>query len=65
MAHIREKWLDARKGIEKWHKILVIAEGKMRLSQDAESLLTFRIDRIKSEGKSIVRCSRRDSKNRA
>ena len=27
MAHMKVKWLDARKGTEKWHNILVIAEG--------------------------------------
>ena len=27
MAHMKVKWSDAGKGIEKWHKILVIAEG--------------------------------------
>ena len=37
MAHIKEKWSDTGKGTEKWHKILVIAEGKMSLSWDAES----------------------------
>ena len=47
MAHIKEKWSDARKGTEKWRKILVIAEGKMSLSWDAESLWTSMIERIK------------------
>ena len=37
MAHMKVKWSDKRKGIEKWRKILVIAEGKMSLSRDAES----------------------------
>ena len=37
MAYMKVKWLDTRKGIEKWHKMLVIAEGKMSLSRDAES----------------------------
>ena len=37
MAQICEKWSDTGKGTEKWHKILVIAKGKMSLSQDAES----------------------------
>ena len=31
------KGLDAGKGTKKWRKILVIAEGKMSLSRDAES----------------------------
>ena len=38
MAHMLVKWLDAGKGIEKWRKILVIAEGKMSLSRDVVSL---------------------------
>ena len=29
MAHMKVKGSDAGKGTEKWHKILVIAEGKM------------------------------------
>ena len=37
MAHMKVKGLDAGKGMKKWCKILVIAEGKMSLSQDAES----------------------------
>ena len=37
MAHMKVKWSDKGKGIEKWRKILVIAEGKMSLSWDAES----------------------------
>ena len=32
MAHITEKWSETGKGIEKWHKIRVIAKGKMSLS---------------------------------
>ena len=47
MAHIKKKWSDAKKGTEKWHKILVIAEGKMSLSRDVESLWTSVIERIK------------------
>ena len=47
MANIKEKWSDAGKGIEKWRKILVIAEGKTSLSWDSESLWTFMIERIK------------------
>ena len=50
---------------EKWHKIRVIAEGKMSLSQVAVSLNTSIIERIKCEGKSKVKCSRRESKNQA
>ena len=37
MAHMKVKWSDKGKGTEKWRKILVIAEGKMSLSRDAES----------------------------
>ena len=37
MAHTKVKGLDAGKMMEKWHKILVIAEGKMSLSRDVES----------------------------
>ena len=62
MAHMTEKWLEEGKGIEKWHKICVIAKEKMSLSQVAISLNTSIIERIKCEGKSIVRCSRRESK---
>ena len=32
MAHMTEKWSEEGKGGEKWHKIRVIAEGKMSLS---------------------------------
>ena len=32
MAHMKVKWLDKGKGIEKWRKILVIVEEKMSLS---------------------------------
>ena len=65
MAHMIEKWLEERKGIEKWHKIRMIAEGKMSLSRVAVSLYTSIRERMKCEGKSIVRCSRRDNKNQA
>ena len=65
MAHMMEKWLEEGKGTEKWRRILVIGEGKMSLSRDAESRWTSVIDRMKWEGKSIVRCLRRDSKNQA
>ena len=37
MAHMKVKWLDKGKGIEKWRNILMIAEGKMSLSRDTES----------------------------
>ena len=37
MAHMKVKGLDVAKGMEKWRTILVIAEGKMSLSRDAES----------------------------
>ena len=37
MAHMKVKWSDKGKGTEKWRKILMIAEGKMSLSWDAES----------------------------
>ena len=47
MAHMLVKWSDAGKGIEKWRKILVIAEGRMSLSRDVESLWTSMIERIK------------------
>ena len=65
MAHMTEKWSEKGKGIEKWHKICMIAEGKMSLSRVTISLNTSIIERIKCKGKSIVRCSRRENKNRA
>ena len=37
MAHMTVKWLEEGKGTEKWLKFLVIAEGNMSLSRDAES----------------------------
>ena len=37
MAHKKVKWSDKGKGIEKWRKILMIAEGKINLSQDTAS----------------------------
>ena len=64
MAHMTEKWLEEGKGTEKWHRIRVIAEGKMSLSRVAVSLYASIIERIKCEGKSIVRCSNKESKNR-
>ena len=37
MAHIKEKGSNVGKGTKKWCKIFMIAEGKISLSQDAES----------------------------
>ena len=37
MAHMKVKGSDTGKGTEKWHKILVIAEGKMNLLRDTKS----------------------------
>ena len=65
MAHMIEKWSEEGKGTEKWHKIRVIAERKMSLSWVAVSLYISIIERIKCEGKFIVRCSNKESKNRA
>ena len=65
MVHMTEKWSEEGKGIEKWHRIRVIAEGKMSLSRVAISLYISKIERIKCEGKSIVRCSNKENKNRA
>ena len=65
MAHMIEKWVEEGKGTEKWRKILVIAEGKMSLSWVAITLNTSIRERIKCEGKSIVRCSNKERKNRA
>ena len=47
MTHITWKWSETRKGTKKWHKILVIAEGKMILSWVAVSLYTSLMERIK------------------
>ena len=65
MAHMTEKWSEKGNGIEKWHRIHVIVEGKMILSGVAIFLYTSKKERIKCEGKSIVRCSNKASKNRA
>ena len=65
MAHMTEKWSEEGKGIEKWHRIHVVAEGKVSLSQVAVSLYTSKIEKIKCKGKSIVRCSNKASKNQA
>ena len=53
MAHMIEKWSEEGKGTKKWHRIRVIAEGKMSLSRVVISLYTSKIERIKCEGKSI------------
>ena len=37
MAHMKVKGSDMGEGTKKWHKILMIVEGKMSLSQDTES----------------------------
>ena len=63
MAHMIEKWLEEGKGTEKWHKIRMIAEGKISLSRIAVSLYTSIKERIKCEGKSIVRFSNKENKN--
>ena len=63
MAHMIEKWLEEGKGTEKWHKIRMIAEGKMTLSRIAVSLYTSIKERIKCEGKSIARFSNKENKN--
>ena len=47
IAPITWKWSDKGKGIKKWRKILVIAEGKMSLSRVAESLCKSMIERMK------------------
>ena len=47
IAPIKEKWSHTGKRIEKWGKILMIAEGKMNFSQVAESLYTSMIERMK------------------
>ena len=47
IAPIMWKWSDMGKGAKIWHKILVIAKGKMSLSRVAESLCTSMIERMK------------------
>ena len=47
IAPMTWKWSDTGKGIEKWRKILVIAEGKMSLLRVAEFLYTSMMERIK------------------
>ena len=57
-----KKWVEEGKGTEKWRKIFMVAELKISLSQVAVSLNTFIRERIKCEGKSIVRCSNKEAK---
>ena len=57
MVHITGKWSEEGKGKEKWHKIRVMAEGKMSLSRVEIFLYTSIMERIKCKGKSIVRCA--------
>ena len=45
MVHMKMKWLDKGKRTEKWHKILMIAKGKISLSRDVESKWISIIDR--------------------
>ena len=47
MAHMTWKWSETGKGIEKWRKIIVIAEWKMSLLRVAVSLYTSMMERIK------------------
>ena len=47
MAHITWKWSKIGKEIEKWPKILVIAEGNMSLSWVAISLYISMMERMK------------------
>ena len=65
MAHMTKNWSEEGKGTEKWHKIHVIAERKMSLSQVVVSLYTSIIERMNCERKSIVRCFNKESKNQA
>ena len=65
MAHMMEKWSEEGKGTEKWHRIRMIAEGKMSLSRVVVSLNTSIREIIKCERKSIVKCSNEESKNQA
>ena len=65
IAPMTGKGSEEGKGTSKWRKSLVIAEGKMSLSRVAESLYTSMIERMKREGKSMVRPSSTDSKNQA
>ena len=65
MAHMKEKWSEKGKETKKWHKIRVIAKGKMSLLLVAISLNTSIMERIKCKGKSIVSYFNKESKNRA
>ena len=65
MEYMKVKGLDAGEGAEKWRKILVIVEGKMSLSRDTKSWKTSIKEKIKWEGKLMVRCLRRDNKKQA
>ena len=65
MAHMTKKWSKEGKEMEKWRKIRMITKGKMSLSRVAVSLYTSIIERIKCEGKSIVTCFNKESKNQA
>ena len=65
MEHMTEKLVEEGKVTKKLRKIHVITEGKISLSRVAVSLNTSIKERIKCEGKSIVRCSNKKSKNRA
>jgi len=47
MAHMTWKWSEMGKGTEKWRKILMIAEGRISLSQVAVSLYTSMKEIIK------------------
>ena len=47
MAHTTWKWSEMGKGIEKWRKIIMIAEGKMSLSRVVVSLYMSMMERIK------------------
>ena len=65
MAHMTKKWSKEGKEMEKWRKICMITKGKMSLSWVAVSLYTSIMERIKCEGKSIVTCFNKESKNQA
>ena len=65
IAPMTEKGSEKGKRTSKWRKSLVIVEGKMSLSRVFVSLKTSMIERMKWEGKSMVRPSIRERKNRA
>ena len=60
-----EKLVEEGKVTKKLRKIHVITEGKISLSRVAVSLYTSKIEIIKCEGKSLVRCPNKASNNRA